>query len=249
MGHGQHGHRPRRSGRSARQYGVDEGQGLAVLIEQFGRGRGGGRLAPVIGGDPAGLGLIAHQKCAAPQAGRLGFHQPQHRLDGDRRIHRRAAPAQHLHPGLDRQRVGGGDERPARDRRGPGRVRPRLQRRRRGRGLASGQKRRDGNRRDQQGHETTTQKQHSGGPTGGEVRATRPARGPRRSTPLQKLHSPACVHPVQRLKTRPRRKADAPVAQLDRAPDYESGGQEFESLRVRHFPFVWRSAVDRLLGA
>ncbi len=27
----------------------------------------------------------------------------------------------------------------------------------------------------------------------------------------------------------------APVAQLDRAPDYESGGQEFESLRVRHY--------------
>jgi hypothetical protein len=27
----------------------------------------------------------------------------------------------------------------------------------------------------------------------------------------------------------------APVAQLDRAPDYESGGQEFESLRARHF--------------
>src|ERR1700734_2245999 len=31
---------------------------------------------------------------------------------------------------------------------------------------------------------------------------------------------------------RPPRKA--PVAQLDRAPDYESGGQEFESLRARH---------------
>jgi hypothetical protein len=29
----------------------------------------------------------------------------------------------------------------------------------------------------------------------------------------------------------------APVAQLDRAPDYESGGQEFESLRVRHYLF------------
>src|SRR4051812_41834307 len=28
---------------------------------------------------------------------------------------------------------------------------------------------------------------------------------------------------------------NAPVAQLDRAPDYESGGQEFESLRARHF--------------
>ena len=27
--------------------------------------------------------------------------------------------------------------------------------------------------------------------------------------------------------------ARAPVAQLDRAPDYESGGQEFESLRAR----------------
>src|SRR4051794_33843264 len=27
----------------------------------------------------------------------------------------------------------------------------------------------------------------------------------------------------------------APVAQLDRAPDYESGGREFESLRARHF--------------
>ena len=28
---------------------------------------------------------------------------------------------------------------------------------------------------------------------------------------------------------------NAPVAQLDRAPDYKSGGQEFESLRARHF--------------
>jgi uncharacterized membrane protein len=30
--------------------------------------------------------------------------------------------------------------------------------------------------------------------------------------------------------------ACAPVAQLDRAPDYESGGQRFESFRARHFP-------------
>jgi hypothetical protein len=28
---------------------------------------------------------------------------------------------------------------------------------------------------------------------------------------------------------------DALVAQLDRAPDYESGGREFESSRARHF--------------
>ena len=35
----------------------------------------------------------------------------------------------------------------------------------------------------------------------------------------------------------------APVAQLDRAPDYESGGQEFESLRVRHL----KSGISPLL--
>ena len=30
------------------------------------------------------------------------------------------------------------------------------------------------------------------------------------------------------------RKPDAPVAQLDRASDFESEGREFESLRARH---------------
>jgi hypothetical protein len=30
------------------------------------------------------------------------------------------------------------------------------------------------------------------------------------------------------------RRQDAPVAQLDRAPDYESGGRTFESFRARH---------------
>ena len=43
--------------------------------------------------------------------------------------------------------------------------------------------------------------------------------------------------------------AQAPVAQLDRAPDYESGGQEFESLRARqqtptNTPFL-RSRVSQ----
>src|SRR5262249_39072797 len=33
----------------------------------------------------------------------------------------------------------------------------------------------------------------------------------------------------------------APVAQLDRAPDYESGGQEFESLRARHYNLLIES--------
>ena len=31
---------------------------------------------------------------------------------------------------------------------------------------------------------------------------------------------------------------DALVAQLDRAPDYESGGREFESSRARHHPIL-----------
>jgi site-specific recombinase XerD len=38
-----------------------------------------------------------------------------------------------------------------------------------------------------------------------------------------------------------RQRHHAPVAQLDRAPDYESGGQEFESLRARHQPFDFES--------
>jgi hypothetical protein len=31
----------------------------------------------------------------------------------------------------------------------------------------------------------------------------------------------------------------APVAQLDRAPGYEPGGREFESLRARQFSSTW----------
>ena len=49
---------------------------------------------------------------------------------------------------------------------------------------------------------------------------------------LQKTH-PECMRQLWAL--RPEMPAkNAPVAQLDRAPDYESGGQEFESLRARH---------------
>ena|SRR5215510_12136272 len=41
----------------------------------------------------------------------------------------------------------------------------------------------------------------------------------------------------------------APVAQLDRAPDYESGGQEFESLRARHQLFGFDSEFLRDFSA
>ena len=37
---------------------------------------------------------------------------------------------------------------------------------------------------------------------------------------------------------------DAPVAQLDRAPDYESGGQRFESFRARHFSLQCQKLAD-----
>ena len=39
----------------------------------------------------------------------------------------------------------------------------------------------------------------------------------------------------------------APVAQLDRAPDYESGGRRFESFRARHFPLTAASMRPLLL--
>ena len=60
------------------------------------------------------------------------------------------------------------------------------------------------------------------------------------------LSSSACVYRNNRLDTSglqhilhaergtPDPAARAPVAQLDRAPDYESGGREFESSPVRH---------------
>jgi hypothetical protein len=40
----------------------------------------------------------------------------------------------------------------------------------------------------------------------------------------------------------------APVAQLDRAPDYESGGQEFESLRARQFS-IPQARIGRIRGS
>ena len=46
----------------------------------------------------------------------------------------------------------------------------------------------------------------------------------------------ACETPAKSLLSGPLI-GEAPVAQLDRAPDYESGGRAFESLRVRHLVF------------
>jgi hypothetical protein len=39
------------------------------------------------------------------------------------------------------------------------------------------------------------------------------------------------------------RHSNAPIAQLDRASDYESEGRAFESLWVHHFPFARKSGI------
>src|SRR5271168_4234023 len=41
--------------------------------------------------------------------------------------------------------------------------------------------------------------------------------------------------PIAMRRCRGTPEGEAPVAQLDRAPDYESGGREFESLRARQY--------------
>jgi hypothetical protein len=61
---------------------------------------------------------------------------------------------------------------------------------------------------------------------------------------LKKTDKGSCYYKIARLVSAPSRGLDscpgrsAPVAQLDRAPDYESGGREFESSPVRHFFFI-----------
>ena len=51
-------------------------------------------------------------------------------------------------------------------------------------------------------------------------------------------------HCFPRLPSSPRSTGKAPVAQLDRAPDYEFGGQGFESSPVRHINQLWPISTD-----
>ena len=69
-----------------------------------------------------------------------------------------------------------------------------------------------------------------------------PAAGPDkiRARAVFSRFRPKPWHPARTFRLHPptgvrrNRPHDGPVAQLDRAPDYESGGRAFESLRVRH---------------
>ncbi|MNV40735.1 hypothetical protein D3C71_1323510 [compost metagenome] len=115
---GQHGHGPGSPRRTPAEHRIDEGQRPSIFIEEFRRGRGRRRLAPVIDGERGGLGVVKHHEGAPAQARRLRLDQTQDRLDGHGRVHRRPAARQNLHPRLDRQGIGRRHEGPARRRLG-----------------------------------------------------------------------------------------------------------------------------------
>ena len=83
---------------------------LAVRIEKHtGRGGGGCGLAAIEAGDLVALGIVHQQKRTAADAGGFRFHERQHHLRSNCRIHGRAALAQHLQSCFRRLRMGGGD--------------------------------------------------------------------------------------------------------------------------------------------
>ena len=107
LGQVQHGHRPRHPGGTAREHRLGKGHRLAVgLEEQAGRRRHRRRLPPVVGGHRARLRVIEGEEGAAADPGTLRLDQPQRRLHRHGGVHRRAARAEDLEPGFDRQRVG-----------------------------------------------------------------------------------------------------------------------------------------------
>jgi hypothetical protein len=70
-----------------------------------------------------------------------------------------------------------------------------------------------------------------------------------RRGPMTERIQESCQVGVEPIAIADRRNApgvwSAPVAQLDRAPDYESGGQRFESFRARHRTILHDIAADR----
>ena len=64
-------------------------------------------LAPVVGLNRTGRGVVVEQEPAAPDTGGLGLNQTEHRLGGDESVRRGAAVAKHSAGRLGGQRVGG----------------------------------------------------------------------------------------------------------------------------------------------
>ena len=110
LGHIQHGHGPGHAGGPAAGHGVDKGQGLSVGAQKHvGRGAGRGRLAAIVDGHLAGLGVVIGDEGPAAEARALRLHQAQGRLHRHGGVHRRAAAPQHRDARLHRQGMGGGD--------------------------------------------------------------------------------------------------------------------------------------------
>ena len=101
----EHAYRTRDADRSAAEHGIFKRQWFAIgAQEQLRVCACGRRFTPVVSGDF--LAVKIHQKCAAPDATRLGLHKPQHHLHCNGRINRRTTCSQNLVPGLCGQRVG-----------------------------------------------------------------------------------------------------------------------------------------------
>ncbi len=131
VGEPEHGDRTRHAGGPAAGDGLRVGQGLTLGVEEHaGRGARRRRLAPVVGGDAAGLRVVVQQEGAPADARTLWLDQTEGSLHRDRRVHGAAATTQHREPGLYGDRVRGGHA---------GRAR-RAGRRRAGSGLTGGRR-------------------------------------------------------------------------------------------------------------
>ncbi len=88
---------------------LGEGDRLAVLLEQGGRGRGRGGLPAVDGVHPAGAGVVVDEVAAASDPGRVGLGDAERGGGGDGRVDGVAAGAQHGDPGCRGVGVDAGD--------------------------------------------------------------------------------------------------------------------------------------------
>ncbi len=106
----EHGDGARNARRSAREDGLGERQSRSIGAQEHVRRSAGRRgLAAVVGGDPPAAGVVVDHEGAAPEARALRLDQPQRRLHGHRRVHRRPPGPQHRQARLDGGRIGGGD--------------------------------------------------------------------------------------------------------------------------------------------
>ncbi len=106
----EHAQHTRDADRVAAQRRLGESERLAFAVqEHVGLGAGRRGLAPVIGFDLLGLGLVVQQEPAAADTRALRLDQREHHLHGDRRVHGRTALAQYQPPDIRGDRIGRDD--------------------------------------------------------------------------------------------------------------------------------------------